>query len=63
MSVARAEAEVSGLSGHRERFTEVLRGQAWWSGPRDDQGQVELLARGEERRIGSVTRGAELDKF
>ncbi|CAB1436220.1 unnamed protein product [Pleuronectes platessa] len=27
-----AEAEVSGLSGHRERLTEVLRGKVWWPG-------------------------------
>lgn len=29
----RAEAKVSGLSGHRERLTEVLRGKLWWPRP------------------------------
>lgn len=38
MLVARAEAEVSGLSGHRERLTEVLRGKVWWPGPQEDLG-------------------------
>lgn len=40
MSVARAETEVSGLSGHRERFTEALKGKAWSTGPQ----KVEVTA-------------------
>ncbi|KAG7510943.1 hypothetical protein JOB18_036341 [Solea senegalensis] len=33
-----SEAEVSCLSGHRERFTEVLRGEVWQPGPQEDRG-------------------------
>lgn len=38
--VAGAEAEVSGLSGHRERLTEVLRGKVWRPGPQEDRGWI-----------------------
>lgn len=48
MLVAWAEAEVSGLSGHRERLSEVLRAEVWWPGPWEDRGSIELVCWGEE---------------